>query len=69
MKALRNNGVPTGAHGVEGAVEVDCIGLVERRMDALHIACAIEWGADVFLSADARQLAAARRAGLKTKQT
>jgi predicted nucleic acid-binding protein len=38
-------------------------------MDALHIACAIEWGADVFLSADARQLAAARRAGLKTKQT
>lgn len=38
-----------------------------RAMDALHLACAIEWGADVFASADARQLAAARRAGLKTK--
>jgi predicted nucleic acid-binding protein len=40
-----------------------------RAMDALHIACALEWGADVFASADARQLTAARRAGLKTKQT
>ena len=40
-----------------------------RAMDALHIACALEWGADVFASADARQLAAARQAGLKTKQT
>jgi predicted nucleic acid-binding protein len=37
-------------------------------MDALHIACALEWGAEVFVSADARQLAAARRAGLRTKQ-
>lgn len=40
-----------------------------RAMDALHIACALEWGADVFASADARQLAAAKRAGLKTQQT
>jgi len=40
-----------------------------RAMDALHIACALEWGADLFASADTRQLAAARRAGLKTKQT
>jgi len=39
-----------------------------RAMDALHIACAIEWGADVFASADPRQLIAARRAGLKTRQ-
>ena len=39
-----------------------------RAMDALHIACALEWGADVFVSADKRQMAAARRAGLKTKQ-
>ena len=38
-------------------------------MDALHIACALEWGADIFASADTRQLAAAKRAGLKTKQT
>jgi len=40
-----------------------------RAMDALHIACALEWGADVFASADARQLAAAKRARLKTRQT
>lgn len=40
-----------------------------RAMDALHIACALEWGAELFVSADARQLAAARRTGLKTKQT
>jgi len=40
-----------------------------RAMDALHIACALEWGADVFASADTRQLTAARRAGLKTTQT
>ena len=40
-----------------------------RAMDALHIACAVEWGADVFASADNRQLAAARRAGLKTRET
>lgn len=40
-----------------------------RAMDALHVACALEWGADVFVSADTRQMAAARRAGLKVKQT
>jgi uncharacterized protein len=40
-----------------------------RAMDALHIACALEWGADLFVSADTRQLAAAKRARLKTKQT
>jgi predicted nucleic acid-binding protein len=40
-----------------------------RAIDALHIACALEWGADVFASADTRQLMAAKRAGLKTKQT
>ncbi|OGV64419.1 MAG: twitching motility protein PilT [Lentisphaerae bacterium RIFOXYA12_FULL_48_11] len=40
-----------------------------RAMDAIHIACALEWGADVFASADTRQLIAAKRVGLKTKQT
>jgi uncharacterized protein len=40
-----------------------------RAMDALHVACAQEWGAEVFASSDARQLTAARRAGLKTKLT
>ena len=39
-----------------------------RALDALHIACALEWEADLFVSSDNRQLAAARRAGLKTKK-
>lgn len=36
-----------------------------RAMDAIHVAGALACGSDVFLSADHRQLAAARKAGLK----
>ncbi len=39
-----------------------------RAMDALHVACALEWGAELFASADKQQLQAARRAGMKTRQ-
>lgn len=38
-----------------------------RAMDALHIACALQWGAMLFVSADQRQTAAANQAGLTTK--
>ena len=38
-----------------------------RAMDALHVACAVQWGAELFVSADKRQVSAARRAGLKTR--
>ena len=38
---------------------------VLRAMDSLHVACALEWGADVFLSSDRRQLAAAEKTGMK----
>ncbi|MBS3908970.1 MAG: type II toxin-antitoxin system VapC family toxin [Actinobacteria bacterium] len=38
-----------------------------RAMDALHIACALEWHAELFVTADRRQLTAADNAGLKTK--
>jgi len=38
-----------------------------RAMDALHVASAMEWAADLFVSSDRRQLAAARKAGLRTK--
>ena len=38
-----------------------------RALDALQIACALEWGADVFISADQRQRKAAQYAGLETK--
>lgn len=41
---------------------------VLRAMDSLHVACAIEWQADLFVSSDWRQLAAAQWAGLKTEQ-
>ena len=36
-----------------------------RAMDALHVACAFAVEPDVFVSADYRQLAAVRKAGLK----
>ncbi len=38
-----------------------------RALDALHVACALEWGAELFVSADNRQVHAARRTGLRTK--
>ena len=48
------------------------IGVLEaspiRAMDALHIACALEWGAQLFVSSDKKQLSAARCAGMKTRQ-
>jgi len=48
-----------------------CIAVLEaspvRAMDALHVACAREWGAERFVSADKRQIAAAKKAGLRTK--
>lgn len=36
-----------------------------RAMDALHVACALACEAEAFAAADHRQLAAARKAGLK----
>jgi predicted nucleic acid-binding protein len=39
-----------------------------RALDAIHVACALEWGADLFVSSDKRQLDAAKRAGLKTQK-
>ena len=38
-----------------------------RAMDALHIACAVQWGAELFVSADKRQVSVAKRAGLRTR--
>ena len=38
-----------------------------RAMDALHVACALEWGAELFASSDKQQLQAAKLAGMKTK--
>lgn len=38
-----------------------------RAMDALHVACALEWRAELFVSSDKRQVKAAKKAGLITK--
>jgi uncharacterized protein len=38
-----------------------------RTMDAIHVACATEWQADLFASSDLRQIVVARNTGLKTK--
>lgn len=38
-----------------------------RAMDALHVACAMEWKADLFVTSDRRQLDAARKSGLQTE--
>ena len=39
-----------------------------RTLDALHLAGAIEWRADLFISSDRRQLAAASAVGLRVLQ-
>lgn len=39
-----------------------------RAMEALHIACALQWNADLFVSSDNRQLDAAKRAKLLTEK-
>lgn len=38
-----------------------------RAMDALHVACALEWKADLFVTSDKRQCNAAINAGLRTE--
>ncbi len=37
-----------------------------RAMDALHVACALEWDSELFVSSDRRQLEAAGRFRLQT---
>jgi len=39
-----------------------------RSMDALHLACAFEWQADLFVSSDKRQASAALKSGLHVVQ-
>jgi predicted nucleic acid-binding protein len=38
-----------------------------RAADALPVACALEWKTELFVSADKRQISAARKAGLHTR--
>lgn len=54
---------------IDAGVLVTTTSLLEthplRAMDALHLACALAVAPDKFVSADQRQLSAARKAGLK----
>ncbi|MEA3468047.1 MAG: type II toxin-antitoxin system VapC family toxin [Thermodesulfobacteriota bacterium] len=51
------------------AVVAQSVKLLERNilraMDALHVACALEWKADLFITSDKRQLDAAIQSGLQ----
>ena len=38
-----------------------------RSLDAIHIACALEWQAELFVSSDERQVSAAIKSGLKVE--
>jgi uncharacterized protein len=38
-----------------------------RAMDALHVACALEWKADLFVTSDKRQCDSAMSSGLRTE--
>ena len=38
-----------------------------RAMDSLHVACALEWKSDLFLTSDKRQFLAAKNFGLLTE--
>jgi len=40
---------------------------VLRSLDAFHIACALEWQADLFVSSDERQVIAGKKSGLKVE--
>jgi len=50
---------------------LQCILLLEentfRAMDAFHIAAALEWNADLFVSSDVHQIKAAKKAGLTVR--
>jgi predicted nucleic acid-binding protein len=35
-----------------------------HAMDSLHVACALEWKADLFITSDRRQFMAAKNSGL-----
>jgi hypothetical protein len=52
-----------------GPLLATCTTVVEaspvRAMDALHLVCAVEWKAEMFVSADRRPVAAARRLGCR----
>lgn len=57
---------------ITGGVVRRAVELLERwplrSADSLHVACAAEWQADLFVSADGRQCEAARGSGLVVEE-
>ena len=58
--------------GVTNSVVAGAINLLEdhpiRTLDAFHVASAVEWDAELFVSSDERQLAAAAESGLRARR-
>lgn len=58
--------------GIDEEVIIEAMNALERwplrSADALHIACASTWSADMFVSADQSQLRAARAKGLRVEE-
>ena len=42
-------------------------GNVLRALDSMHVACALEWQADLFVTSERRQFMAATNSGLRTQ--
>jgi predicted nucleic acid-binding protein len=60
--------VPVSPPVVQRAAELLEAAHELSAVDALHLGSALEWGAQLFVSADERQLAAAARFGLPTSR-
>ncbi len=58
--------------GMTNSVVAGAIGLLEEQsiktLDAIHVASAVEWDAELFVSSDKRQLAAAAERGLRARR-
>ena len=70
-KQLLNDVRDTTILQITPAVVLRSIKLLEvnvlRAMDALHIACALEWQADLFLTSDKKQFEAAMNVGINSE--
>ena len=57
---------------IDAAVVKNSINALEtsplKALDSFHIACAMHWGPDFFVSSDIQQIAAAKKLGLKVRQ-
>ncbi len=71
-RALFEDIVETSVVSITDPVIVRAVRLLERwplrSSDSLHIACAAEWSAELFVSADKRQCTAARAYGLAVEE-